>query len=555
MQEKHQTLDDFLEKHPDRQEIEASKIKRMLDLDDFEESEWTFKTADTKEFTHFIFHEYPARMIPQVARKLIKMYYPRYDSPSIKKPMLDPFAGSGTTCVEAMLRNIDSIAFDLNPLAHLVEQVKATPMDPPTLKRHFKAIMQHVNENRGKKILETIPPVAQTGFWFNEATIGSLLAIKYAINETFKGGTRHEGTILPAKNFFLACLGKTARDCSYQRKDENKTYRMERERMVEFDRNVDAIQCFKTIFGNFLRATEAFSGYYRTHQFTAKCTAVLGNSMVLEGVADNSIDLIVTSPPYGDSQTTVAYGQFSRFPLEWILPDTSGVKNIDEHLLGGVENETEFPDAPLLLVTCKNIMVAQAKQQQILIATFLDAIGQSELTDTKQEMKDLITFIDTHMPSIQDTTDFAGFIATKNAYYARLGNGRACAAKGNKWLDTRALGKHGRFKIYEDRLGYVISFFADFSKVLARLYQVLDYDRKCCLVVGNRTVKNVQIPTDEIIVDLGKSMGFEHVTTFYRDIPNKRMPLSNSPSNVPGEISPTMAKESIVVLNKPGRMK
>ena len=29
-------------------------------------------------------------------------------------------------------------------------------------------------------------------------------------------------------------------------------------------------------------------------------------------VKKNSVDLLVTSPPYGDSKTTVAYGQFSR---------------------------------------------------------------------------------------------------------------------------------------------------------------------------------------------------------------------------------------------------
>ena len=33
---------------------------------------------------------------------------------------------------------------------------------------------------------------------------------------------------------------------------------------------------------------------------------------------DNSIDLVVTSPPYGDSRTTVAYGQFSRLSLRWL---------------------------------------------------------------------------------------------------------------------------------------------------------------------------------------------------------------------------------------------
>ena len=35
-------------------------------------------------------------------------------------------------------------------------------------------------------------------------------------------------------------------------------------------------------------------------------------------VAD-SVDLICTSPPYGDNHTTVTYGQFSILPLLWII--------------------------------------------------------------------------------------------------------------------------------------------------------------------------------------------------------------------------------------------
>ena len=78
---KSNTLDAFLGIARDAQTDRKADTKRMLDLEEFSEDEWTFKAANTKEFTHLIFHEYPARMIPQVARKLIKLYYPHYDSP------------------------------------------------------------------------------------------------------------------------------------------------------------------------------------------------------------------------------------------------------------------------------------------------------------------------------------------------------------------------------------------------------------------------------------------------------------------------------------------
>jgi len=69
-------------------------------------------------------------------------------------------------------------------------------------------------------------------------------------------------------------------------------------------------------------------------------------------------------------------------------------------------------------------------------------------------------------------------------------------------------------------------------------------------VVGNRTVKNVVVRMDTIIVELADTLGLKPKAILYRSIPNKRMPSKNSPTNKPGQTSNTMTKESIVVLQK-----
>ncbi len=467
MPTKDNTLDAFLGIARDAQTDRKADTKRMLDLEDFPEDEWTFKVADTKEFTHLIFHEYPARMIPQVARKLIKLYYPRHDSPGGKKPMLDPFGGSGTCCVEAMLRDIDSIAFDLNPLAHLVEMVKTTPIDPATLHQYLERILHVISAEGRKRFPENIPAVPQIDFWFGERVISNLSAIKHAISMALPERTGGQGITRPERNFFLVCLGKAARDCSYQRKGENKTYRMEKEKLADFDRKVDAVQRFKQVALEYISAMAMFHSHFKRNKFTASCKAILGNSMILEGIPDNSIDLVVTSPPYGDSHTTVAYGQFSRFPLEWMLTDTTRVKEIDSQLLGGIENDAVFPASPLLLETCKNIMMEQALQQRALVASHLKAIEPSDLGEVKSEMARLDAFIGDALPAVSSAIDFPALARMKNEYYARLADARGAGSKGNKWLDARSLGKSERFKVYDDRLGFVLSFFADFSRVIA----------------------------------------------------------------------------------------
>src|SRR4029078_11976130 len=53
-------------------------------------------------------------------------------------------------------------------------------------------------------------------------------------------------------------------------------------------------------------------------------------------VQEKSIDLVVTSPPYGDSQTTVAYGQFSRLANQWLGFENS--QKLDSTLMGGTRH-------------------------------------------------------------------------------------------------------------------------------------------------------------------------------------------------------------------------
>jgi len=71
-----------------------------------------------------------------------------------------------------------------------------------------------------------------------------------------------------------------------------------------------------------------------------------------------------------------------------------------------------------------------------------------------------------------------------------------------------------------------------------------------CLVIGNRLVKQVRIPTDFIIAELGENVGFTCEDIIVRNIPGKRMPTKTSPTNIAGELEDTMTRESIVILRK-----
>src|SRR5262245_61037304 len=69
------------------------------------------------------FHSYPARFHPLLCRQLL-------DDLPAGMTVLDPFVGSGTTLIEAVLRGAHTEGVDLNPLAVELTRLKATPLSP-----------------------------------------------------------------------------------------------------------------------------------------------------------------------------------------------------------------------------------------------------------------------------------------------------------------------------------------------------------------------------------------------------------------------------------------
>jgi DNA modification methylase len=73
------------------------------------------------------FHTYPARMHPETASRLVRAFVPE------RGVVLDPFCGSGTVLVEAMVAGRGAIGTDLNPLAVRLARCKTRPRSPREL--------------------------------------------------------------------------------------------------------------------------------------------------------------------------------------------------------------------------------------------------------------------------------------------------------------------------------------------------------------------------------------------------------------------------------------
>jgi hypothetical protein len=85
--------------------------------------DWECTLADTRYLTHDI-HRYSSKFIPQIARQAIELLTRPGDL------VLDPMVGSGTTLVEAWLTSRRGLGFDLNPLAVLIASTKIHRIAP-----------------------------------------------------------------------------------------------------------------------------------------------------------------------------------------------------------------------------------------------------------------------------------------------------------------------------------------------------------------------------------------------------------------------------------------
>ena len=425
-----------LESQLDQGQSRDEKYVRKIDYS------WDYRGEKTKSHTHGI-HTYPAMFIPQVGRRLLETYSEEGDT------ICDIFCGSGSALVESRLIGRNAYGIDLNPLAIFLAKAKTTPINPQKLTKEYVTLLDRVVKIKDNEIKR--PEFKNIDFWFKDKVIMKLAKLKKAIREI------KDETI---QNFLMVAFSETVRYSSNTKTGEFKLVRVKGEKLEKHDPDVIGIfrkHAEKNIAG--------MADFYKDAKKDSWIKIIYGDSSKDNGIKANSIDCIVTSPPYGDSRTTVAYGQFSRLSAQWIdvFEDPNDASGVDNDLLGGR--------------------------------------------------------------------------ATKNLIHT-LSSGYL-----KESLEKIA-------KQDEARAKDVLSFNLGLNECLKQAHRILKPGKYFCLVVGNRLVKQVRIPTDFIIAELAEKIGFTCEDIIVRNIPGKRMPIKNSPTNIVGALEETMNKESIVVLRK-----
>ncbi|MFH1566090.1 MAG: transcriptional repressor LexA, partial [bacterium] len=383
-----------LETQIEKEKVNDEKYVRRIDYS------WDYRRENTKTHTHGI-HTYPAMFIPQVARRLLE----NYSQPG--ETICDIFCGSGSALIESKLLGRNAFGIDLNPLAIFLAKAKTTPINPSKLTSEYFKLLTEIGKIKDQEIKK--PIFNNIDFWFKERVIIQLAKIKKAILKIEDENIQ---------NYFMVSFSETVRLSSNTKNGEFKLVRIKKERLENY--NPDVLGIFKKKTETNIKGMVDF---YKDANEKTWTKIIYGDSSKDNGIKTDSIDCIITSPPYGDSRTTVAYGQFSRLSAQWvdIFEDPNKASGVDNELLGGRATKT-----------------------------LEHSLNSNYLKDSLNKIA----------------------------------------------------------KIDEKRAKDVLSFYIGLNDCLKQAYKILKPKKYFCVVVGNRLVKQVRIPTDFIIAELGEKIGF-----------------------------------------------
>jgi DNA modification methylase len=302
---------------PTYEEITSPEELRSADriTTAFQHIDWSFTTDDTGFLTHDL-HPYPAKFIPQIPGNCIA----QLSLPG--ELVLDPFGGSGTTALEAVRLGRRALSIDANAVGTLIGRVKTCNLDR-TAARDLHAIRSALATRLVglptavelcKENSDFIPEIPNIDKWFPMTSRGELAVIRARIAKIESK---------KARDIALLALSRIILAVSFQ--DSETRYTSKPREIPQGETLKRYLVALDGIVNNIVR-TQAVLRY-------GVCDFVTADTRKLrhEIIKPNSIDLVVTSPPYGNAND---YHLYHRFRLLWLGydPRQLGKIEIGSHL-------------------------------------------------------------------------------------------------------------------------------------------------------------------------------------------------------------------------------
>jgi hypothetical protein len=258
-------------------------------------------------------------------------------------PVLDPFTGSGTVQVEALVRGMPSVGVDIDPLACYVTRAKTTPLKPDLLRTALEVVERRLApfERTGEELqrlsscdlseLEFIDSVGDLAFpqipnlshWFRYYVVVDLARLLWAVDAAELRPEVHA--------FFRACVASMIRRVSNA--DPYPVSALEVSSVqaaANRERVIDVFGEFRARMPRHIDAMASLYDRWVSLPRRPEALAVRGDSTDLSAVLETAgvrdgLPLVVTSPPYC---TAVNYSRRHKLEMYWL----GFVDSRDEHV-------------------------------------------------------------------------------------------------------------------------------------------------------------------------------------------------------------------------------
>ena len=248
-------------------------VEKLPDLDDIQNNEvYEILTNNVGYFSHSFF-KYPAKFIPQIPSWAIDNFTNEGDI------ILDCFAGSGTTLVEASLKNRECLGVDFDEISKLLSRVKTTSLS----KRELQIIRKVLKKfNKEKYLNKPLPKLKNLNHWFPEENIKSLHSLYFYIVEIKESKK--------IKDFLLVCFISSIRKSSYSDEQSPKPYISTKHRKEP----KETIQLFNATVEKYIEKIDEdkFKLHFKS-KFIGSDARNFSNKRYY-----NKVKLVCSSPPY-----------------------------------------------------------------------------------------------------------------------------------------------------------------------------------------------------------------------------------------------------------------
>jgi len=332
----------------DKLEKEFLKNKNQPLTFDFRKKTLEIFNNNNKTPLHYI-HNYPGRIYQDIPKLLLSLD----ELIELNGCLLDPFVGSGTILLEAITNPIiprNACGIDINPLARLISKVKTTPIDLQQLNESFLKLKKTFFKKTDKDIC--IPNFTNINRWFSKNTIIKLSKLKHAISNLEVSNE--------IADFYWLCFSKIIRNVSLAdpfipppvflkiEKYKNSPTKFEKlKKIMERNSNPELWSIFNEVVRQntskikiLNNHTEIFSRNIKSEIIWDNIKNIRKGKMGVKGrliknnaikIPNNSIDIIITSPPYLTAQK---YIRTSKLELLWMDYTEEEIISLDKESIG-----------------------------------------------------------------------------------------------------------------------------------------------------------------------------------------------------------------------------